>query len=47
MEEAKKSIEAGRNKYKAYFINTILYKNWKDDVDTILRTDGYEDIIIE
>lgn len=47
MEEVKKSIEAGRNKYKAYFVKTILYKNWKEDVDTILKTDGYEDVIVE
>lgn len=47
IEETKKSIDAGRNKYKAYFVNTILYKNWKKDVDTILNVDGYEDVIVE
>lgn len=47
MEKADKSIEAGKKKYRAYFVNTKLYKNWKEDVDTILVTDGYEDVIVE
>ena len=47
MREADKSIEAGQKKYRAYFIKTSLYKNWKEDVDTILITDGYEDVIVE
>ena len=47
MEKADKSIEAGQKKYRAYFVNTKLYKNWKEDVDTILVTDGYEDVIVE
>lgn len=46
MKEADKSIIAGQKKYKAYFIKTSLYKNWKEDVDTILKTDGYEDVIV-
>ena len=45
--EADKSLERGQKKYKAYFIRTSLYKNWKEDVDTILKTDGYEDVIVE
>lgn len=47
MEEADKSIEAGQKKYRAYFVRTSLYKNWKEDVDTILKTDGYEDVIVD
>ena len=47
MEEADKSIEAGQKKYRAYFVRTSLYKNWKEDVDTILKTDGYDEIIVE
>lgn len=43
---ADKSLEAGQAKYRAYFIKTMIYVNYKDDVDTILRTDGYEDVIV-
>ena len=38
-------IEAAKTKYKAFFINTPLYKNYKLDADTILTTDGYENCI--
>lgn len=44
--EADKSIYQGQDKYKAYFINTQIYHKYKSDVDTILRTDGYSDVII-
>ena len=47
MKETDKSTEAGQKKYRAYFVRTNLYKNWKEDVDTILKTDGYEDVIVE
>lgn len=47
MKEADKSTEAGQKKYRAYFVRTSLYKNWKEEVDTILKTDGYEEIIVE
>lgn len=47
IDEAKKSLTAGQKKYRAYFVNTSLYKNWKDDVDVILITDGYEDVIVK
>lgn len=43
---ADKSLEAGQAKYRAYFVKTKIYANYKDDVDTILRTDGYEDVIV-
>lgn len=46
MEEADKSIEEGKKKYRAYF-RTRLYKKWKDEVDTILKTDGYDEVIVE
>ena len=47
MREADKSTAAGQKKYRAYFVRTSLYKNWKDDVDTILKTDGYDEVIVE
>lgn len=47
MEEADKSTEAGQKKYRAYFVKTRLYKRWKDNVDTILKTDGYDEVIVE
>lgn len=45
MKEADKSTEEGQKKYRAYFVRTSLYKNWKEDVDTILKTDGYDEVI--
>lgn len=47
MKEADKSTAAGQKKYRAYFVRTSMYKNWKEDVDTILKTDGYEDVIVD
>jgi len=44
--EANKSLELGQEKYRAYFINTNLYLKYKQDVDTILQTDGYGDVIV-
>ena len=41
------STEKGQAKYRAYFIKTRLYEDYRADVDTILRTDGYEDCIVE
>lgn len=43
---AKVSVESGKAKYKAYFVNTPLYLTWKSDVDTILTTDGYSEVIV-
>ena len=40
------STEKGIEKYKAYFVKTRLYKNYRDDVDTILRIDGYDSVIV-
>lgn len=47
IEEAEKSVGAGQKKYRAYFVKTRLYKRWKDIVDTILKTNGYEEVIVE
>lgn len=47
MKEADKSTAAGQKKYRVYFVRTSMYKNWKEDVDTILKTDGYEDVIVD
>jgi len=44
---AKKSIEEGKAKYRAYFVKTRIYEDFRPDVDTILRTDGYEEVISE
>ena len=46
MKQAKKSIELGQEKYRAYFINTALYLKYKDSVDTMLTTDGYAECIV-
>lgn len=46
IQQAKISAEKGQAKYRAYFIKTPLYLNWKDEVDTILETDGYADCIV-
>ncbi|CDV96343.1 Hypothetical protein DPCES_5345 [Desulfitobacterium hafniense] len=40
------SLEAGQDKYRAYFINTTLYLKYKSDVDAILLQDGYGDCIV-
>ena len=47
MQDADKSLQQGQDKYRAYFINTTLYHKWKLEIDTVLRTDGYEDVIVD
>lgn len=47
IKQAKKSITAGQEKYKAYFIKTKIYEDWRADVDSILTVEGYEDCIVE
>lgn len=48
IEEARDiSLERGIAKYKAYFVNTKIYKRYRADVDAILVQDGYEDCIVE
>lgn len=44
--QTKISKKKGIEKYKAYFVKTKLYQNYRDAVDELLRTDGYEDIIV-
>ncbi|MBQ0079706.1 MAG: hypothetical protein KBS66_07455 [Eubacterium sp.] len=44
-EATDKSIEQGKAKYRAYFVNTKIYAKYKSGVDTILETDGYGEVI--
>ena len=46
MKQADISTEKGQAKYRAYFVKTTLYLKWKEDVDTILETEGYENCIV-
>lgn len=41
-----KSVAQGQAKYRAYFINTKIYEDLKDDVDSILEIDGFEFCIV-
>lgn len=36
----------GQAKYRGYFITTKLYLKYKADCDTILITEGHEDLIV-
>ena len=40
------SLEAGQEKYRAYFVNTSLYLKWKGEVDAILMQDEHGDCIV-
>lgn len=46
MTQADKNLKAGQDKCRAYFVRTKLYEKWRNDVETILITDGYEDCIV-
>ena len=46
IKQAKISTEKGQAKYKAYFIKTPIYLDWKEEVDSILEIEGYEDCIV-
>lgn len=46
MVQADENLKAGRDKYRAYFVRTKLYEKWRNDVETILITDGYEECIV-
>ena len=46
MKQADISIEKGKEKYRAYFVNTKLYVKYQSDVDTILTTEGYGECIV-
>ena len=41
------SLEKGQEKYRAYFITTLVYESWKKAVDAILTTDGYANCIVK
>lgn len=44
-----KSLEAGQEKYRTYFVkgvNAILYKRYKAKVDEMLTADGCADCIV-
>lgn len=45
-EAADISTERGIAKYKAYFVNTKIYKRYRPEVDAILEADGYEEVIV-
>lgn len=47
IKERDKSITEGQNKYKAYFVNTMIYANFKINVDLILTRDGFSDCIVD
>lgn len=46
MAQADKNLKAGQDKYRAYFVRTKLYEKWRNDVETILITDGHEECIV-
>jgi len=39
-------IEAGKEKYRAYFVNTRIYARYREATDEMLLADGYEDCIV-
>ena len=45
-ESVKESLEVGQNKYRAYFINTILYAKYQEKVDKKLIADGFKEVIV-
>lgn len=49
-EAAEISLEKGQAKYRAYFVRKSakrLYGKYQEDVNTILSTDDYADVIVE
>lgn len=46
IKQAKINTEKGKNKYRAYFIKTSIYLDWKEEVDSILELDGFEECIV-
>ena len=44
--ETEKNIEAGQEKYRAYFTRHNIYAKWKPEVDAILEVEGYGDAIV-
>ena len=48
IEKARKiSVEAGREKYRAYFMNTRRNESLKEATDQMLIADGFADCIVE
>ena len=45
-ESVKERLESGQNKYRAYFINTILYAKYQAKVDKKLIADGFKEVIV-
>lgn len=43
---SKHSVINGQNKYRAYFIKTDLYEEYRNDVNAILEVDGYSNSIV-
>lgn len=41
-----KGLEAGQNKYRAYFVKVKIYEKYRKDVEEILIVDGCEDCIV-
>ena len=46
MKQADISLENGKEKYRAYFVSTTIYEKWKDEVDAILKENGYSKCIV-
>lgn len=46
IKQAKISTEKGQAKYRAYFIKTPIYLDWKEEVDSILEIECYQDCIV-
>lgn len=40
------SLEAGQEKYRAYFIKTKIYEKYRQEVEAILTQDGKGDCIV-
>lgn len=46
LEAREKSIENGKAKYRAYFVQLKIYARYKNAVDAILIAEGAEDCIV-
>lgn len=46
IQNAEMGVDKGREKYKAYFVNTKIYAKYQSNVDTILETEGYGSYIV-
>lgn len=45
-QRADASLAEGKEKYRAYFIHTPIYAKYKAKVDTLLKNDGYNKVIV-